>query len=531
MWGRLVSNQFFLRVVWSGFSLPLSSQPPLSALPWTFPPPREPARWQALQDEVNSLVEKKAVYPLSQPSLGFCSRLFTVPKKDGRFRPVLDLSTLNLYLHRCKFKMETPSSVRLAIRPNDWAMSGTSRMLTSTSWCGPGVPTSAPVRLGGHGVRVSGPPIRPVLGPSDFQRGQQHHMLSLPSPPGGHQFSVPLPVGGGDSALVPDQSGPDVSPVRSGETERPGRHSQSGRSGSLHRMDHRSQRSTASVGKVGPSSDRSVRNSIQRSASQVRQPLSRHECVPLGRIHSLVEAPRCLRLSPDISDSEGAGKISAGTTKTDFGRALLANSSVVSRSSRSHPRRPSTSGSGRGRSAPASIMPPSSTSRESVLDRMALVRSKLLALGLHKSSVEFSLNAKRRSTNQLYDLRWRAWATFALSKGIKPLYPSTQDLANFLVEVYQKKSLSSKTLLGYRSAIASTIAAATGRRTEHLIRSSLIANVLSGISNAAVSKPRVSFPKGDVFLVLKLLRSNEFEPLAGISIKLLIFKTNCSSSL
>ena len=156
---------------------------------------------------------------------------------------------------------------------------------------------------------------------------------------------------------------------------------------------------------------------------------------------------------------------------------------------------------------------------------MALVRSKLLALGLHKSSVEFSLNAKRRSTNQLYNLRWRAWATFALSKGIKPLYPSTQDLANFLVEVYQKKSLSSKTLLGYKSAITSTIAAATGRRPEHLISSSLIANILSGISNAAVSKPRVSFPKWDVFLVLKLLRSNEFEPLAGISIKLLTFKT------
>lgn len=123
MWGRLVSNQFILRVVGSGFSLPLSSQPPLSALPLTFPPPRDPARWQALQDEVNSLVEKKAIYPLSQPSPGFYSRLFTVPKKDGRFRPVLDLSTLNLYLRRCKFKMETPSSVRLAIRPNDWATS------------------------------------------------------------------------------------------------------------------------------------------------------------------------------------------------------------------------------------------------------------------------------------------------------------------------------------------------------------------------------------------------------------------------
>ena len=42
-------------------------------------------------------------------SLGFYSRLFLVPKPHQRWRPVIDLSRLNTFLHIEKFKMETPS--------------------------------------------------------------------------------------------------------------------------------------------------------------------------------------------------------------------------------------------------------------------------------------------------------------------------------------------------------------------------------------------------------------------------------------
>lgn len=114
---------------------------------------------------------------------------------------------------------------------------------------------------------------------------------------------------------------------------------------------------------------------------------------------------------------------------------------------------------------------------------------------------------------------------FALSKGIKPLYPSQQDIANFLVDLYQKKNVSAKTLLGYKSAITSTIASATGHRPDRLISSALVANVVAGISNSGVVKPQVSFPKWDVFLVLKMLRGQAFEPLGSISLKALTFKT------
>ena len=48
------------------------------------------------------------------------SRIFVVPKTSGGWRPVLDLSALNLYLHWIHFRMEMTSSIRDAIQQEDW---------------------------------------------------------------------------------------------------------------------------------------------------------------------------------------------------------------------------------------------------------------------------------------------------------------------------------------------------------------------------------------------------------------------------
>ena len=43
--------------------------------------------------------------------------LFLVPKPHQRWRPVIDLSGLNTFLHVEKFKMETPESTRTSLIP------------------------------------------------------------------------------------------------------------------------------------------------------------------------------------------------------------------------------------------------------------------------------------------------------------------------------------------------------------------------------------------------------------------------------
>ena len=54
---------------------------------------------------------------------GYYCRLFTVPKRTGGFRPVLDLSPLNRFLARKRFKMETPRSFRESLQHGDWVAS------------------------------------------------------------------------------------------------------------------------------------------------------------------------------------------------------------------------------------------------------------------------------------------------------------------------------------------------------------------------------------------------------------------------
>lgn len=46
-----------------------------------------------------------------------------MPKVTGGWRPVLDLSTLNKFLQRKPFRMETASSIRESMHPGDWAVS------------------------------------------------------------------------------------------------------------------------------------------------------------------------------------------------------------------------------------------------------------------------------------------------------------------------------------------------------------------------------------------------------------------------
>ncbi|KAK7092033.1 hypothetical protein V1264_009642 [Littorina saxatilis] len=124
-WLTLVQSQWIVGVVRSGFRLLwLGDKAPLTRRPPAFKPPFSQEARAVLQSEVASLLEKGAVEAVSDHrSPGFYGRLFAVPKASGAWRPVLDLSFLNTFLRTIRFKMETPASVRDALRPGDWVTS------------------------------------------------------------------------------------------------------------------------------------------------------------------------------------------------------------------------------------------------------------------------------------------------------------------------------------------------------------------------------------------------------------------------
>ena len=82
----------------------------------------DPAKRAVLRLEISSLIAKRAIRKLepSEQLSGFYSRYFIVPKKDGGYRPILDLRMLNRCLKNLTFKMLSPARVLQAVSKGLW---------------------------------------------------------------------------------------------------------------------------------------------------------------------------------------------------------------------------------------------------------------------------------------------------------------------------------------------------------------------------------------------------------------------------
>ena len=113
-----------LNIITNGYVLPFLSKPNLVRFPLILSEYKALQKDQALTDCIQSVMSKNAIERVENvKSLGFYSRLFLVPKPHQRWRPVIDLSRLNTFLHLEKFKMETPESIRTSLMPGEWVSS------------------------------------------------------------------------------------------------------------------------------------------------------------------------------------------------------------------------------------------------------------------------------------------------------------------------------------------------------------------------------------------------------------------------
>ena len=113
-----------LNIITNGYVLPFHSKPNLVRFPLILSEYKARQKDQALATCIQSLLLKNAIERVENvKSLGFYSHLFLVPKPHQRWRPVIDLSRLNTFLHVEKFKMETPESIRTSRIPGEWVSS------------------------------------------------------------------------------------------------------------------------------------------------------------------------------------------------------------------------------------------------------------------------------------------------------------------------------------------------------------------------------------------------------------------------
>ena len=113
-----------MEVLRYGYRIPFLCDPPLSKVPIPMPSYHPlSTKGVVLREVTQALIAKSAVELAALPSPGFYRRLFVVWKTSGSWRPVIDLSTLNLFMDVSHFQMETIQSVLLSVRQGDWMAS------------------------------------------------------------------------------------------------------------------------------------------------------------------------------------------------------------------------------------------------------------------------------------------------------------------------------------------------------------------------------------------------------------------------
>ena len=122
-WSNITDNAWALSIISKGYCIPFVRTPPLSRSP-VFYHLRDNSHLQLLKAEVQNLLEERSHRTRTG---SFKPRVlqpaFPSSKKNGKLRPVIDLSPLNKMIQVDHFQMETTASVRKAIEPGSWAVS------------------------------------------------------------------------------------------------------------------------------------------------------------------------------------------------------------------------------------------------------------------------------------------------------------------------------------------------------------------------------------------------------------------------
>uniref|UniRef100_A0AAV2M5I6 ribonuclease H n=1 Tax=Knipowitschia caucasica TaxID=637954 RepID=A0AAV2M5I6_KNICA len=120
-WMAMGASPWVVSTMTQGYRIQFLRKPPTSVSPLVVTQVHSEHR-AVLLSEISTLLEKKAIreVPPGDRQVGFYSRYFLIPKKDGNLRPILDLRGLNRFIRPLRCKMLTVSRVRQFICRGDW---------------------------------------------------------------------------------------------------------------------------------------------------------------------------------------------------------------------------------------------------------------------------------------------------------------------------------------------------------------------------------------------------------------------------
>ena len=119
-WQELTSDTWILQTV-SGYHIEFFHQPFQEFLPKL--PNWSVEQSECISKEIDNLLQKGAIVQVVPEQGQFLSNLFLVQKKNGDWRPVINLRKLNKFIKYFHFKMETIETVKKMLNKNDFLCS------------------------------------------------------------------------------------------------------------------------------------------------------------------------------------------------------------------------------------------------------------------------------------------------------------------------------------------------------------------------------------------------------------------------
>ena len=116
-WKQLTQDPSILEIV-QGYKIPFVQTPHQTFLPKAGNLSKEERN--LVKEEIDQMLEKGAIVKTKPSRDQFLSNIFTVPKKNGGNRPVINLKYVNSFIHCPHFKMEGLFLVKELLSPNDW---------------------------------------------------------------------------------------------------------------------------------------------------------------------------------------------------------------------------------------------------------------------------------------------------------------------------------------------------------------------------------------------------------------------------
>ena len=123
IWGTFCRDKWVLDVIERGYRMEFLEITRFGGIVKS-PIPLDKVSRDLLLGEVTDMLAKSAIRRVPfNPRSGFYSRIFLAPKKNGKWRPVINLKPLNQFLKKQHFKMSTIADVIQEVERDDWLIS------------------------------------------------------------------------------------------------------------------------------------------------------------------------------------------------------------------------------------------------------------------------------------------------------------------------------------------------------------------------------------------------------------------------